>query len=96
MTHEPSNIHSAVKDKFEFRDYYLSILQIEEVTVDGERRLSVQKKAVEMKVILFHALQTFKLLSQLLCKTKPSPYIYFLHSKVFCELKGPSEHFYWQ
>jgi hypothetical protein len=29
-------------------------LQIEEIKVDGERRMSVQKKAVEVKVILVH------------------------------------------
>lgn len=74
------------RTKLLIRDY-LSILQIEEVTVDGERRMSVQKKAVEIKVILFHALQTFKILSQLLCKTKPSLYV-FMQGKVFVNLKA--------
>lgn len=34
----------------------LSVLQVEEIKVDGERKMSVQKKAVEVKVILVHAL----------------------------------------
>jgi hypothetical protein len=51
---------------------FRSILQVEEVTVDGEKKTSIQKKVVEMKVIFFHSLQTVKLFSKLLCKNKTS------------------------
>jgi hypothetical protein len=54
------------------------ILQIEEVTADGERKTSIQKKSVEMKVILFHPLEFVKLFSKLLCKNKTKP-IFFVH-----------------
>jgi hypothetical protein len=41
----------------------LSVFQVEEIKAEGERKMSVQKKTVEVKVILVHAVQIFGILS---------------------------------